>query len=277
MTSNSYKIVYIVGSVHVGSTLLDLLIGGHPDAFSLGEVRNLSDFAHMIRTDISIHKQGNTCACGATTIWKCNFWQTVNSEVSNSSGLTLKELDIRSEEPDTFAYHNKLLFDAAAKASGAKVLVDSTKIPERLHRLIECGLFDIIPIHLVRDPRGQVHSVLKRRKGNFLRPAIRNTITTFNTVRFLHGKEYIGLRYERLAKNPEGTLREVMQRIGLSFDPAQLEWATRVKHNLGGNRITLRNSNEIKISEDWRGELSTMQKTFIDIAGALARVLTRKY
>ena len=57
------KIVFIIGTGHCGSTLLDLLLGSHSKAISLGEVYKVLSFG----------QDEPLCnLCGE----KCNLWDT---------------------------------------------------------------------------------------------------------------------------------------------------------------------------------------------------------
>ena len=76
------------------------------------------------------------------------------------------------------------------------------------------------------------------------------------------------MRYEDLAVNPEGTLRFLMERLGLTFHPSQLQWANQERHNVGGNNMRFGNSSELKLDEHWRKSLSLAQRLAIG-AGTL--------
>jgi len=63
------KLIYITGSGHSGSTLLDLLLNGHTHITGLGEVHRFSiSFGHDI--------QPLKCSCG-DSITQCQFWKRV--------------------------------------------------------------------------------------------------------------------------------------------------------------------------------------------------------
>ena len=67
----SPELIYICGSGHSGSTLLDMILGGHSKISALGE-------AH--RVYLSAHNEGKVhlCACGLT-LEKCEFWSAVEN------------------------------------------------------------------------------------------------------------------------------------------------------------------------------------------------------
>ena len=72
-------------------------------------------------------------------------------------------------------------------------------------------------------------------------------------------------------RSPEQVLGALMRQLGLSFDPRQLEWASQVRHNVGGNGMRRSNSSELKLDEKWRNEFSLMQKLAIDAGTLLGR------
>lgn len=73
------QLVYITGSGHSGSTLLDRLLGSHPDVAALGEIHRFS---------LGLHREEKPfrCDCGET-ISDCPFWAEVFACVAQRLGL----------------------------------------------------------------------------------------------------------------------------------------------------------------------------------------------
>ncbi|EWY39042.1 hypothetical protein N825_08550 [Skermanella stibiiresistens SB22] len=277
--SPNYKILYIVGMTHSGSTLLDLLISKNSLAVSVGEVWQLANLANTRYKKDNKTLLGNECTCGAETIWHCSFWPRIDGIVKKASGLSLRDLDLNSDDPETFRLHNKLVFDAVAEVSGARVIIDSSKLQGRLERLVAAGFAPMLPLHLMRDPRGQVCSVIHRAKRPVLRPALRYCRETATTVLFLRGKPHLSVQYENLALDPAGELRRIMEWSGLAYEPAQLAWTDQISHNIDGNVMRRSTSNEIKSDEKWRERLTVGQKIAVSAltlpAVAMARIWER--
>lgn len=84
------QLIYIAGSGHSGSTLLDMMLGGHSQISSLGEVHRLTMNA-CAKTDFELHR----CTCGLT-IEECPFWQKV--------AVKLQEL-LEVDDPAIFKKH----------------------------------------------------------------------------------------------------------------------------------------------------------------------------
>ena len=83
------------------------------------------------------------------------------------------------------------------------------------------------------------------------------------------------VRYEELVRNPEQVLGSLMRQLGLSFDPRQLEWASQMRHNVGGNGMRRSHSSELKLDEKWRDEFTLLQKLAIDAGTLLGRYPSR--
>ncbi len=84
------QLIYIAGSGHSGSTLLDMMLGGHSQISSLGEVHRLTMNA-CAKTDFELHR----CTCGLT-VEACPFWQKVATELQKLLGV---------DDPDIFKKH----------------------------------------------------------------------------------------------------------------------------------------------------------------------------
>lgn len=261
--SKSYKIVYIAGMPHSGSTLLDLMISANSHVFSVGEAFQLADYAHGRRVKNERTKFGNECTCGAETIWHCSFWPKVDDLVRKESGLGLRDLDIQSRDPGTFRLHNQLFFDAVAEATGAGVIVDSSKLEGRLRALTASGFAPIQPIHLMRDPCGQVHSVARRASQQVMRPALRYCKETIRIMLLLRGMPHLSVRYEDLVRYPAEQLQKIMGWIGVDYEPEQLSWHESVRHNLSGNVMRKSADSAIRADEKWRNEMNIGQKMLV--------------
>lgn len=73
MREASGELLYICGSGHSGSTLLDMLLGGHSQISSLGEAHRLYVSARKTSTP-------HLCACGRHVL-QCEFWKKVSEEL----------------------------------------------------------------------------------------------------------------------------------------------------------------------------------------------------
>jgi hypothetical protein len=260
------KVVFIASLSHSGSTLLDLMLNAHPDAVSVGELKQLGRFARLEKANRRLR-----CTCGADTLLTCEFWTKVSALTKSATGRTIGELNVEDyEHKAQFDEDNAALFQAIAAASGKNYVVDSSKQVTRLALLLENPELDVHPIFLIRDPKGQIcssqktESSLIRLIGNYVR-------TNREIHELVKHRPHSVVRYEDLVRSPEHVLGALMQQLGLAFDPRQLEWASQVRHNVGGNGMRRSNSSELKLDEKWRHEFSLLQKLAIDAGTLLGR------
>lgn len=270
------KLIYITGLSHSGSTLLDLMLHAHTQLFSVGELKKLQH--HFINNDRDSKRR---CTCNST-LMDCNFWQQVNHYLlTNSkrqlheiaSDFNLKKIDVNH---DTF-----LTLDAVSQISGKEYVIDSSKDLARLRAILKNKSFSTFTIHIVRNPSGQINSMLKAdQRGHwkgriFKKPFIGFKkllflIHKYNTVisstrRLLGDKPHIEIHYEDLVNKPEETLSTILEKLGLNFETAQLNWAGTERHHLAGNRMRNKFTNELKIDNSWKTELRWWQKLLIYI------------
>lgn len=256
------RVIYIAGTSHSGSTLLDLMLNAHPAILSAGEVLKLN---RQLAARESRKRSFAQCSCGAPTLLACPFWSQVDKRTRATAGKPLAELDMQDyadkaggEAP------NETVFKAMAEVSGKDFIVDSSKTPRRLAYLLTCKRLDVYPIHLVRDPRGQINAVL-RKHGGFLKHIFRYELVHEQIRRALRSVPHSVVHYEDLVREPETTLRSVLRPLGLDFDPRQLSWAEAEKHEVAGNHIRFEQTSRLILDEAWKESLSPMQKLAIEL------------
>lgn len=189
------KIIYIASDVRSGSTMLDYLLGNHPDAVGVGEIRYL--YTHIIREGKG-DKHGWACSCGEA-IETCSFWKPVLERAQEKggnpwnddtgyvlkSGRKLKNLLTLSALIFPFPVYQRWLvkrtqLDLQSQKNLAhcarymegieqiynKVIIDSSKKGKQLVNLLKA--LETYPdselkvIHLIRDPRATTWSKVKR-------------------------------------------------------------------------------------------------------------------
>ena len=189
------KIIYIASDVRSGSTLLDYLLGNHPDAVGVGEIRYL--YTHIIREGKG-DKHGWNCSCG-DPVEACSFWSPVLEEVKqhgvspreDDTGYVLEQgrkwknlltlagllVPIRGyqkrivrhtqiDEGSLTHLKNCFSYMSAIHKIHDKVIVDSSKKGKQLVNLLAAlesrSDVEIKVIHLIRDPRATTWSKVKR-------------------------------------------------------------------------------------------------------------------
>lgn len=259
--AGALKIIFIASLSHSGSTLLDLMLNAHPAVASVGELKQLGRFARLEKANRRLR-----CTCGAESLLTCNFWTRVSAITEAAIGRTIGELNVEDYDVESFDDDNVTLFQAISVASEKGYVVDSSKQVTRLARLIGNPALDVFPIFLLRDPKGQICS--SKRSSSLIKLIGDYVRTNREIYDLVKHRPHAVIRYEQLVKHPEPVLTDLMLELGLSFDPRQLQWASIVRHNVGGNGMRRNTSSELKLDEKWRDHFTLLQKLVID-AGTL--------
>lgn len=271
------KVIYILGTGHCGSTLLDLILGSHSNMFSLGEVyRVVSSDLPLPICDICEEE--------------CQFWKpelvtklrkaykpTLAVRIGRKMGLM---------ERQEVAFYRSL-FEASKK----NILVDSSKNPGWINRngkVLESSNIKPILLYLSRDGRAVVNSYFRKYPERGLEHIAHNwnsRVTAINECFTSWSSESkIHIRYEELAKNPRETIKKIMDFIQTPCEEEMMRFWEKPHHLVNGNagtksmllkfRDTHRHAqwveaNEkdyyknqelgIKFDERWRKELDTAQ------------------
>ncbi len=301
------RVLYIGGWGRSGSTLLDRMLGQMPGFVSIGEMRD-----GWLRGCI----EDRLCGCGES-FRSCRFWRQVGERAfggwDRADPERLQELRRIYDRPWmlpllAFAssgprprglrrYVSALadLYTAIGQVSGARVIVDSSKIPSYALLLRATPTVDLRVVHLVRDARGVVYSWQKRverpdapgRTDYMLRygavsASIRYVLYNQQThmLRWL-GVPYRLLRYEDLVADPRRYLLEVVGHAGIGADPSWLDFldadtaALGTNHTVDGNPIRFASGPlRIRADEEWRRRLPVAQRRIVT---ALTAPMLRRY
>jgi hypothetical protein len=262
------RVIYIAGTSHSGSTLLDLMLNAHPAIFASGEVLKLNRQLKVKDARKGTHAH---CACGAPSLWECRFWSAVDRRTIETSGKSLIDLDMLDyRDEDSASAPNAIVFKAMAEMSGKSFVVDSSKLPGRLSYLMRLKDLDVYPVHLVREPKGQINSVV-RKHGGFLKHIFRYELIHEQIRRSLRSVPHSVVHYEDLVRDPKSALRSILQPLGLDFDPRQLDWAQAEKHEVAGNHMRFDATSELVLDESWRQSLSPLKQRAIEFGTLLSR------
>jgi hypothetical protein len=273
-------VLYIGGLGRSGSTLLDLMLGQVPGFCAVGELSYI-----WARDDDDL------CGCGRP-FGRCPFWVQVGVEafggwdkVDRGEIVGLRAAVDRNRHiarlwrrasPDQARYGELLvaLYRGVAAASGASVIVDSTKHLSTAVLLRGLPDIDLRIVHLIRDSRGVAFSWTKRVARTWIAggdaqmdryPPVRTALRWlwynlgFQVLGAL-GTPRIRMRYEDLVVRP---LEESARAVGLAGHPwagapfiegSRLDLAEA--HTIGGNPVRFAGSSlELKLDETWRRDL----------------------
>lgn len=84
------KLVYVIALGHSGSTLIDCILGTHPDFFSSGELRYLNWQLERTKACKATVQAQNICTCG-DYFRNCKFWSRVFKRIHEQTGYNIVE------------------------------------------------------------------------------------------------------------------------------------------------------------------------------------------
>jgi hypothetical protein len=280
--------VCVISAGHSGSTLLDMILGSHTDALSLGEISHFGEYV----------QDNRTCTCGHP-VRSCPLWSQVLAQLEqmghSAEQLSKRFVTVRRQPTDSFltrtghfasiaafvvlpngvngrfvrvvapetyrrASNIDRLYDLIRAASGRRLLVDSSKSVHRLRLLHALRPETTRAIFLTRDGRGVMASMMNR--GGFSAEAavdkwVRGQRYVLAMMRTLPCNTYLHVRYESLCRQSEDTVKGLADFLGLSFERNMLNFQEAVHHNIGGNRMRFENSERsIEESISWRQQLT---------------------
>ena len=287
------KVIYIIGSGRNGSTLLSRLLGQAPACCSVGEIRSI--WTRLI--------DDNYCGCGER-FSQCPFWSRVVERAFGgekelepaevrSMALRLDRIRrlptaMRSTGPADLEQLRKLvsqLYEAVAVESGCDVIVDSSKTFGHLAIVQGIPGLEVIPVHLVRDPRGVAYSWARKkarpdhhRGAAYMRrysPA-RTAMTWYLNLLadVVPSSKPLTVRYEDLAEAPHRVLESILGAAGRPTNEslAFLDGHTadlKPVHSVAGNPSRMTTGKvEIALDEEWRRSMKTSQRLTVTCLSA---------
>jgi hypothetical protein len=228
------RVVFIASLGHSGSTLLDLVLGGHSRVVGLGEVgRSVSSPREGTAADATTP----VCSCGQPA-QACVYWSGV-----------LRRLAAEPDAADARRYETVL--DAFSECFGPDaILVDSSKYLRWLGVLASLTAVDLRVLFLVRDVRSftisEIDNVARKRAAGQAYRGI-GPFATFRrwdaenrkTEAFLAGSglPVFRLGYEELCLAPERIVPAICRFLDIPHEPSMLALERSTSHVLRGNRM----------------------------------------
>jgi Sulfotransferase family len=292
--------VCMPGSPYTGSTLLGMLLGNHPACASIGPATGLT-----ARVDLSTY----LCSCGArftdcgfwgriarrtvelehpVTVFEKDFWNThvrlsrrrslnrlaagslgnASFEVARDSVIgRLSPVKRRLSEARLSSWS---LARAVLEETRKDVFIDTAWDDQRPRHLAAMPLLDVKVIHLVRDPRGNVASLMKHRNVG-VRKAARQwrhyNVEAARVGRRFPPESWMLLRYEELCESPQTTLDRVAAFIGVEPMPISTLLAPSERHVIG-NSMRLKELDQINEDLSWQPTLRARElRTIANVVG----------
>lgn len=286
-------VLFIGGASRSGSTLLALLLGRIEGVFVAGELRYV-----WLRGLI----QNELCGCG-TPFRDCPFWRAVWSEAYGSPArVPVEEVDRLHASVagiwslpeltspvsrarfggllEQYVAHLGRLHDAIRAVSGARTIVDSSKLPSYGAVLGRIEGSSLRAVHLVRDSRAVAFSFMRKRRkpeihwrdGYMRRFSPFRSSVDWNVLNL--GMEWLRargirgdrLRYEDLVRDPAGELSRILglpdgMRANLVDDH---EVPLTANHSVAGNPIRFeQGALAIRPDVEWRARMERRQRNLV--------------
>ena len=230
------KLVCIIGTGHCGSTLLDLIIGSHSRAFSLGELHAIS--SHM---DNGFGAYPRICSvCRG----KCSFWNENASwpllKLYYSRKSMLRRVAGKIARQIYSPYH------LLSKWSGKDVLVDSSKQPYWFRTQLQPrhAVSGITPylIFITRDGRAVVNSYLRKYPERGIETITKTWLRQVNDMNGFYEQfepsRKMKVKYEELASRPEAVTGKLCEFLDIPYEKAMLRYWVHDHHLVAGNAGT---------------------------------------
>jgi hypothetical protein len=291
-----------MGAGHIGSTVLDVVLGAHAHIESLGEISKFHRFGWT-------RDNNRRCACGLS-VYECPFWLQVRKKWTDMVGgddverylyLHRRFEDFRSAwarllwnsykpsaEFTEYMRKTEALYRAVQQVSGKHFLIDSSLTPRRAYALTMNPNIDLYLIHFVRDGRGGIWSLMKPGKKTLTKaytpaPSWRTTkywisanlqsAWVFNHVQ---GEKRQLIRYEDFVTNPSMVLNKIGDLVGEDLSRvvtgSTLRNPDQERHTVAGNRVRMQKDIRIRADFAWMEHLPEKdRRVFWRMAGWLAR------
>lgn len=294
MSAARPQVVYLGGVGRSGTTMIDRMVGGLPDAVSAGEL------VHLWHRGVL---EDEKCGCGEP-FSRCEFWQPVGRLAFGgwTAELAQRVIDLRSRcdktrfvralhrpgrsasvdaAVDELAEVLGSLYDAIAAVAGTHVVVDSSKHASYAYLLRRVPALDLGVVHVVRTVEGVTYSWQKQvsrpetadgrdmPRYSPARVAVRWTAQNVLLERLVaSGVPGLVVRYEDVVADPRAELTRIGTALGLevgALDHVGPDWADLgPAHTVAGNPMRFRTGRtELRSDDAWRGGLSAGHRRLV--------------
>ena len=296
--------ILICSAARSGSTLLDMLLGGHSQSASLGE---FSFLGKAISLD-------QTCSCGAP-VKTCPSWLCIFERIERDSGISLLsnpyELDQwdarasvlvdRKRQTPVYEISAKVrslycdirehlrtrlslelalprnlsegmrntmyLYEVISDEWKKPLVVDSSKNVHKAISLVRAFPQSVKILYLVRDGRGVFYS---RLKSGFSPKEASSGWYNYNrrAMRLLQQEDYKDqvyfLKYEDLVNEPEKILRKVCGFLNIDFQSEMIDFGSNERHMVNGNVTMFKTARGLVPDTKWTKGLKSKDLEYFE-------------
>ena len=224
------RTIFISGLHRSGTTILNMIVGSHPDCIAVGEVANVIR-AGVERSWIEDHYP--TCTCG-----NCTFWPQVMEAINR-------------KDPTELSERYRIFLEVFADRFPGKIAVDSSKTLDALGALQTCSECSVIRI--VRDVRGWNYS----KKGKITPRLMLSWLRSNRALeRAIKDSTSIQVGYEPLVFDTQTTVERLCSRLSLPYREEMLQPDVSRQHILVGNPMRINKEHRIKYDSRWMRDTS---------------------
>ncbi len=284
------SVLALAGWGRSGSTLLGNLLGSADEVFHAGELSFFWGRGVL---------EGQLCSCGEP-VPECPLWgevlavvagseepRTVARRVQAQLGPAIRTRRLLPGAPEATLGAETLtrvrsLYDALQTVSGARLIVDGSKLPLYVEVLSQLGL-DLRTLPLVRDPRAVAFSWGRvRHNPGTGRPMVRHSalrsslawVLTNSKIERLGRRPEAGvlppLRYEDFVVGAAPILDRCLEQVGLGGGQRILDRAAQrglePGHSVAGNPMRFRTGPiRLRLDDEWRSGLGWARRRLVEL------------
>jgi hypothetical protein len=279
-------ILCVNGWCRNGSTIIGNILGEVPGVVHVGEL-------HFLWKNSAGRGANNLCGCGAE-LTRCPLWSRilptgrppgVSAAAHAAMVADRQQAYVRTRhtwrvlrrglDSAGIREHAELMtsvYHAVAEQTGARVIVDSTKIPGEAALLPYLDGVRACYVHLVRDPRAVAQSWSRQKDYVYVLPSWKSTAYWhgFNLASEAISRRYpdrsLFLRYEDFTADPAGAIDKLLLLCGASPDGNPVTGdrtvELRTNHTVTGNPDRFRSGHAVIRDRDdaWRDGLPSSAK-----------------
>ncbi len=279
MTNTSFtdcSPIFIVGAGRSGTTLLQMMLNAHP-ALSISGEFHFFDQIYNLKNEIPTIQKDNDLQNFLNRVphtFSMRYIQDVDYMLEKV-GIKIKELPATQRTYERF-FHELLEFHREkcnAQRSGEKTPVSVRYLPEILEMYPNAKI-----IHIIRDPRAVIASLLKmpNNSKDVIIHAASWRSDIWSALEFAHknNSNFITTHYEDLVKNPRAALNKIVKFLDEPFDDKMLQYqhnASTMLKDEPWKEGTFKGVYESSILK-WQTQLSNAQICLIElITGSLMK------
>jgi hypothetical protein len=275
------KIIYIAGTGHCGSTLIDLIMGAAPEVFTTGEC----SFYNIYTDNVIYNKTVSNykCTCGKRFL-KCEFWRNVRAKlpkikikkvysVSQNIKIALSILlnkDFAKLQDQSDVLFEKIFLEASSRKPKINFILDSSKDPRRLFVLLHNPKLEIYPVFLIREAAAVANSYNKKnrvtehglKRKNYFVTLIKWLLINFFINRLIkNNSKTIKIHYNNFCLDPVGHVHNFNHNFNINIPPDFVKAVNQeINHNIDGSYIRFRKLDKIMYDNHWETHLNPIKK-----------------